>query len=143
MIVTRTLAGLVLLLACGYVVLACGYAVMAAVAIGWSIVAVFSSDDPERIWAVPIVLAGALAIAGVRHAAPALWRTARTGEERSSAHRRFWLAWLAVLPFSVLFYWVAFVQVAFTAMALPVVALLLLAERYIQSGHDHSGSRTC
>ena len=137
MIVTRTLAGLAL-------VFACGYAVLAAVAIGWSIVALAGSPkDPDSIWAVPIVLTGALAIAGVCHATPALWRTSRTGEERTAAHRRFWLAWLAVLPLGALLYWVAFAQVAYTAMALPVVALLLLAEHYVQSRHDHSGSRTC
>jgi hypothetical protein len=135
MLVTRTLAGLAL-------VFACGYAVLATVGIGWSIVGLLTAlDNPDSIWAVPIVLTSTLAIAGVRHAAPALWRT-RTGEDRTLAHRRFWLAWLAVLPLGALLYWVAFMQVAYTAMALPVAAVLLLGERYVRSRHDHSGSQT-
>ena len=135
MIVTRTLAGLALLLACGY-------GAFAAVVPTWAVVDVMADpDEPDGWWALPLVLAGALAVAGVVRAGPPLWRTARTGEDRALAHRRFWLAWLAVLPLGALLFWVALAQVLYTAMALPVAALALLAEHYVQSRHDHSGLR--
>ncbi len=129
MFVTRTLAGLAL-------ALACGYGVLATMGVGWSLMGLIA-DPEDRLWSALLGPAGGLALAGVVHAVPPLWRTARTGDEQSAAHRRFWLAWLAVLPLNALLYWAVFVQVFYTAMALPVIAGLLLAERYAESRQRH------
>lgn len=112
-----------------------GYGILVAIGGTWGALDCATDLDgcDVGVW-FPVALAAAtvLAIGACARAVPLLWRTARRGERPSAALRRFAVAWLAVLPFGVLFGgYPAAAQVLYSLLAVPGLVALLALSRVV------------